>query len=111
MNNKERIKDYIKTNTERLIQNKNIDDNGLDAINIALDLNIDRANVSRELNDLWKEMVLIKIAGRPVFYLDYNVLHNNYPDCDIPSFIPKENKLSDLSDDNLNKITELINQY
>ena len=95
MNNKERIKDYIKTNTERLIQNKNIDDNGLDAINIALDLNIDRANVSRELNDLWKEMVLIKIAGRPVFYLDYNVLHNNYPDCDIPSFIPKENKLSD----------------
>ena len=38
-----------------------LDFQGTDAASLAIDLKLDRSNVSRILNDLWKDKLLIKI--------------------------------------------------
>ena len=88
MNRKNRIKAYIKTKTEDLIRKNHLVDGGVEAQDIAYDLKIDRTNVSRELNALWKNGELIKIAGRPVLYLGAETLEKKYADVFFPSFIP-----------------------
>ncbi len=94
-NRKEKIQEYIRSKTEEIIKSEKIDDNGVIAEDISYELKFDRANVSRELNALWKNGFLIKIAGRPVFYLDTSVISQHYPDVYVPTFIPKESHLSD----------------
>ena len=91
----EKIIDYLSKKTKSIISSKRYDNSGVDAINIALDLKIDRANVSKLLNSLWKQGNLIKIQGRPVLYLDREVIQDNFPDRYIPNFISNSNKLSD----------------
>jgi len=49
---------------------------GFSAVEISMELKIDRANVSRELNNLVKEEKIIKILGKPVLYLEKNILGN-----------------------------------
>lgn len=95
INRREKIREYIRNKTIQLIKDEKINDNGIEAEDISYDLKIDRANVSRELNSLWKNGELIKIAGRPVFYLDSKVISNTFPESYIPTFIPKEEHLSD----------------
>jgi len=95
INRKEKIRNYIRKKTEEILSSGKIDDNGIEAEDISYDLKIDRANISRELNLMWKDGYLIKIAGRPVFYLDSQVISSAYPEAYIPTFIPKENCLSD----------------
>lgn len=95
INRREKIQEYIRSKTEEIIKSEKIDDNGVVAEDISYELKFDRANVSRELNNLWKNGFLIKIAGRPVFYLDTSVISQHYPDVYVPTFIPKESHLSD----------------
>ncbi len=95
INRKERIREYIQNKTIDLLKADKINDNGIEAEDISFNLKIDRANVSRELNALWKNGLLIKIAGRPVFYLDSKAISDAYPETYIPTFIPKEGHLSD----------------
>ena len=59
---------HIAEITSIAIANKEYTGINTDAFTISLDLNLDRANVSRMLNDLWRENILIKIQGRPTFY-------------------------------------------
>lgn len=47
---------------------------GLSAMDISANLKIDRTNVSRELNNLVREKVVIKILGKPVLYLSKKVI-------------------------------------
>ncbi|WP_267462118.1 FaeA/PapI family transcriptional regulator [Carnobacterium viridans] len=49
---------------------------GVTAKDIALALSLDRANVSRYLNELYKENQLEKITGRPVLYQSIAVNEN-----------------------------------
>lgn len=93
-NRTQKIYEYVKTHTQILIQSNTLDNTGIDALGCSIDLNLDRANVSKELNMLWKAGKLIKIQGRPVFYLDYITLSNEYPNCFIPSVISKNECLS-----------------
>ena len=86
---KDQILAYIDKKSRELISRQQIDRNGADAVNISYDLKIDRTNVSRDLNTLWKNGLLVKIAGRPVYYLSTRELNNAYPDVHIPSYIPK----------------------
>ena len=46
---------------------------GISAFEIANSLNLDRANVSKELNSLVRKEQAIKITGRPVLFFDANV--------------------------------------
>lgn len=49
-------------------------DYGLHAAELSAKLDIERSNVSRELNQLLKETSVIKISGKPVLYFSKNVL-------------------------------------
>ena len=87
---------YVKEHTKQQINTGTLHETGgSDALNIALDLHIDRANVSKDLNYLWKNGFLIKIQGKPVYYLDYEVLCTTYQNCYFPSVIHKSEKISD----------------
>lgn len=86
----DKIKNYLKVKTSELIASDQLNQNGIDALNCALDLKLDRANVSRDLNTLWKNGDAIKIQGKPVYYLDYSTLTQYYPDCFFPSVVGKD---------------------
>ena len=60
---KDKIYDYVKLHTKEMIDTHSLENSGSDALSIALDLKLDRTNVSRELNTLWKEGRLIKLQG------------------------------------------------
>ena len=85
---------HIAEITSIAIANKEYTGINTDAFTISLDLNLDRANVSRMLNDLWRENILIKIQGRPTFYLHRKTLLKRYPNSYIPALIPKNEELA-----------------
>ena len=105
MDRKSRIKAYIKAKTVELAKNNELDNNGADAKLISYDLKIERANVSRVLNGLWKDGTLIKIAGRPVFYLDSQILADRFPNVYLPAFVPLGEKLSSYIDGQQDEIS------
>ena len=84
----DKIYECVKEYTEKLLENGLIDNNGADADYVCEKLNMDRSNVSRELNQLWKDGKLIKLQGRPVLFMDYITLKKNYPAQYIPLLIP-----------------------
>ena len=50
---------------------------GVNAANLAAVLQMDRANVSKELNRLVQEKVVVKVIGRPVYYFDAKILQED----------------------------------
>ena len=104
----EKIHKYIHNLTEQLINdNKLLELNGADALNCSLDLKLDRANVSKDMNNLWKAGDLIKIQGKPVYYLDYHSLTEHFPNNFFPSIINKGESL-ELYLNNKNSTAEKI---
>ena len=59
---------HIAEITSIAIANKEYTGINTDAFTISLDLNLDRANVSRMLNDLWRGNILFKKQGPPLFF-------------------------------------------
>lgn len=92
---KERIYHCVQTYTKEMLDSRLLDKNGIDALSIALDLKLDRANVSRELNSLWNAGKVIKIQGRPTLYVDYATIEAKYPNHYIPLSISSDSSLSD----------------
>ena len=89
-----RIKNFLKNYTRSIIEKGDLSKNsGLDATGIAIDLNIERANASRILNELWRNGEVIKIQGRPTLYLDFDIIKNEYPNTYIPTLISKNTDL------------------
>ena len=67
-NRQNKIQNYIHELTEKIISENSFEEiYGADALNCSLDLHLDRANVSKEMNTLWKNGDLIKIHGKPVY--------------------------------------------
>lgn len=91
----EKVGQYLKAQTQKQLAQGLRKDVGVDALNCALDLGLDRANASKELNRLWKEGKAIKLQGKPVFYLDYGCVIERYPERYIPSILAKHEKLTD----------------
>lgn len=94
MSRKERIYNYVKEVTKESMSEKEIDGIGVEALIIAQDLNLDRANVSKELNSLWKEGKILKIQTRPVLFLDSEEIKKIFSINYLPSVIYKDEKLS-----------------
>lgn len=90
----EKILIYIKKETESLIKEDKYDNCGIDTEAISWEFKKDRANISRIVNNLWKQGYLVKINGRPVFYLDYISLKKQFPNTIIPTFLKRGDKLS-----------------
>ncbi|WP_102268492.1 sigma 54-interacting transcriptional regulator [Massilicoli timonensis] len=75
---------------------------GCSAAQIAKQLNLDRANVSKELNRLLEEKRVVKITGRPVYYFDVQVLESllfihiqTYEVATLKTFLQETNKEDD----------------
>ena len=75
---------------------------GCSAAQIAKRLNLDRANVSKELNRLLEEKRVVKVTGRPVYYFDVQVLESllfihiqTYEVATLKTFLQETNKEDD----------------
>ncbi len=90
----DKIYECVREFTENLVKSDLFDAEGADAESVAEQTGIERSNVSRELNQLWKNGRLIKFQGRPVFFLDYVTLKKEFPAQYIPLLIPYGKKLS-----------------
>lgn len=65
----DRILQYIADNTRKFSEEDLLRDEGITAIEIAGNLNMLRNNVSKELNNLLRADLIVKIKGRPVKFL------------------------------------------
>ncbi len=88
-----RVYQYIQKITEEAIIRNQFKDSGAEALSCALDLKLDRANVSKEMNVLWKDGKIIKVQGKPVYYFDYEIIRKHYPESFVPSVISKDETL------------------
>lgn len=92
-NSKKRYLNYLYEKTYFALENKQTTDFETDAITLSVDLEVNRANVSRMLNELWRENLLIKIEGRPTYYLHRECIKTLYSQIFIPSVISKEDTI------------------
>ena len=80
-----------------------------DATNLSLDLQMERSNVSRILNQLHQQGLLIKTQGRPTLFVAKKPIEDLKKDIYIPTTIPKGKDIKDYLE--LNKpITKLRKQ-
>ena len=89
------IEEYIRINTRSLIQNNNLEQNQMNALVISQDLKLDRANISKDLNTLWRNGKILKVEGRPVVFYDISVLLNVYGISHLPQTIYKGESILD----------------
>lgn len=94
---KDKIYDVIRERTKEIIESNTLD-GGIDCLEIAQTLDLDRANVSKIVNILWREGKLVKIQLRPVLYLDYLYLIDYFGQIYIPSTITKDETLTNYLD-------------
>ena len=90
------IADAVREQTRRILDSGEIDNRGADAFTLSIDLKMDRANVSRILNGLWKEGVLIKFQGKPTLFLDRKLVSEHFPGFFVPQTVAKGESLSRL---------------
>lgn len=79
------IQEQVATLTSKSLSIKDYSFFESNAKNIGLDLKIDRSNVSRILNELYKENILIKKNGRPTIFIDRNTLLDYFPFISLPN--------------------------
>lgn len=95
MEKKETVYQYIRKDTITKLKTNNYDHLGIDALTVSLELNMDRANISRLLNLLYNEGRTIKTSSRPVLFMDRASLEVRAKNGYIPSIIPKEKNAKD----------------
>ena len=100
------IHSFVKNYTRNLIETDSLNSNGVDAQMAASGLKLDRANVSKDLNKLWKNGKLIKVVERPVLYLDYLTVINYYN----LDFVPITIEKNDLITNHIANFDEIMNE-
>ncbi len=93
MNRKESLYQTLDKYTRQAILDNSLNFSNCCAHIIALDLSLDRSNVSRLMNQLFHENRLIKIAGRPTLYLSLKALTDNYPYVSFPDKLDSEDEI------------------
>lgn len=93
---KDLILNLVREYTSESLSDKTFSFERCNANDIALDLKLDRSNVSRILNQLFNELVLIKVEGRPTLYLSKDVIVSEYHFTNIPQIIPGRENLKNL---------------
>lgn len=91
---KELILKAIYAHTLECLEDKQYDKLGMDASSLAMDLRLDRSNVSRDLNLLHQEGRLIKLNGRPTLYVSRQLLMKYFPEQNIPAVLSKDQQLT-----------------
>ena len=91
----DRVLELIRENTLRAAENNFINITGLTASGLASAANLDRTNVSRELNRLYRQGLVIKCLGKPTLFLHREALATSFPRVFFPSTIPCGERLED----------------
>lgn len=91
----DRVLEVVRADTEANIASDHPQKNWIHAGTIGEALHIDRANVSRELNRLYKDGQLIKVQGKPTLFICRSALEEKYPGVFFPSTLPKDTLLQD----------------
>lgn len=91
----ERILDLVRGHTGRAAERNFEDFTGLTASDLAAETGLDRANVSKELNRLYHQGLVVKCQGKPTIFLHLAVLSSGFPGVFIPSTIPCGKSLAD----------------
>ncbi|MEM1484110.1 sigma 54-interacting transcriptional regulator [Oscillospiraceae bacterium PP1C4] len=68
---------------------------GVQANEIAESLTLERSNVSKELNQLYRAGLVIKLQGKPTLYVHRDIVCQRYPDCFIPVTISRGQTIKD----------------
>lgn len=89
----DRVLAVVQENTQQALNAADEGNLGIHAGTIAQMLGLDRANVARELNTLYKNGQLIKLQGKPTLYICRSVLGQRYPNVFFPSTMPKGSSL------------------
>lgn len=92
---KAKILTLVHETTQELLDSGSEQITGIHAGMIAEKLQMDRANVARELNNLYRSGQLIKIQGKPTLYLCRSALSRRYPTVFFPSTLTKDEHLTD----------------
>lgn len=74
---------------------KGSSDIGVDAFSLSLDLKSDRSHISRILNEYWKNGQMIKIDGRPVFFIPVSSLKKKFPKYNFSIYYPTKQSFLD----------------
>lgn len=85
MNRKDRVIAHLREVTSRQLSAESSDYSPFETEEIARALQLDRANVSKLLNELWNDGEAVKVQGRPILYLSLRVLTAAFPDSFFPS--------------------------
>ncbi len=99
MSRKERILQYLRENTQRFVVGGFTQSANLETASIARSLHLDRANVSKLLNELWNAGQAVKVQGRPTVYLSYRVLELAMPGQFIPNTVAQIEELLTLREE------------
>lgn len=95
MTNKDTIFQLIHEETEKNIAENRYDFERCTAVILSKSLFQDRTNVSRILNELFREGKLIKLSGRPVKFISKDSIQTHFPFSNIPTTIEKDKTLAD----------------
>ena len=93
LSRQERVLEIVEKNTRAVLDISSDDAEPVHAGMIADALQIDRSNVARELNGLFREGLVIKFQGKPTRYVSRSILTERYPSVFFPSTMPKETNL------------------
>lgn len=76
--------DIIQKKTLQAAISKNYHNLDTDALTLSIDMNYNRSNISRSLNNLNRGGFLVKVHGRPTYYLDKKTICDFYDLTQIP---------------------------
>lgn len=78
------LRSIIQKKTLQAAISKNYQELDTDALTLSIDMNYNRSNISRTLNNLNRGGFLIKVRGRPTYYLDRKTICDFYNLTQIP---------------------------
>ncbi|NLJ17576.1 PRD domain-containing protein [Globicatella sulfidifaciens] len=96
---KEEVFNQVRLDTEKKLQKQDFTNIGIDAFSLSLDLGYQRSNLSKDLNELWREGDLIKVSGRPTRFICRKTIEKQFPDIYYPSLISNTTDLNRLIHD------------
>lgn len=91
----DRIFSIVQEHTQSMLPTLDILQIGIHAGAISEQLHMDRANIARELNELYRSGQLIKVQGKPTLYICRSILSKEYPTVFFPSSFPKNQAIQD----------------
>lgn len=106
---KDEIYNEVRLDTEKKIKNHEFNNIGIDAYTLSLDLDFQRSNISKDLNELWRDGHLIKVSGRPTRFICRKTIEKRFPDTYYPSLISStENFKQIIHNEKEEKINSLL---